>query len=49
MKFLKWIGGIILFIWLIGLLFRVGGNLIHILLIIAVIVFISDQVFGKKL
>ena len=47
MGFLRWLGGIVLAIWLIGFLLRVGGGLIHLLLVIAVIVFIFDFIFGR--
>ena len=48
MEFLKWLGGIVILVWLISFLFSVGGNLIHLLLVIAAIVFIIDVVFGKR-
>ncbi|WP_147590103.1 lmo0937 family membrane protein [Clostridium polynesiense] len=48
MGFLRWIGGIILLIWLLGLLFKMGGSLIHLLLVIAVIVFIIDFLTGRR-
>ncbi len=48
MKFLSWFGGIVLFIWLLGLIFKIGGIFIHLLLIFAVIVFIYDKFIGLK-
>ncbi len=45
---LWWIIGIIIAIWLIGLILDVAGGLIHILLIIAGIVFIFQLVTGKR-
>ena len=48
MRFLRWLGGIVVLIWLLGLLFRIGGSLIHILLVVAVIVFIFDIITGKR-
>ena len=30
MGFLRWLGGIVVAIWLLGLLFRIGGGLINI-------------------
>jgi hypothetical protein len=48
MSFLKWIGGIVLAIWLIGLIFSIGGVLIHWLLVVAAIVFIIDAFAGRK-
>ena len=40
--------GIILLLWLIGFVAHIGGGLIHILLIIALIVFIYNQLSGRK-
>ncbi len=48
MGFLRWIGGIVVFFWLLGFLFKIGGGLIHMLLVIAVIVFIVDRITGKR-
>jgi len=48
MGFLRWIGGIVILFWAIGLIFRIGGGMIHILLIIAAIVFIVDMISGKR-
>ena len=48
MGFLRWLGGIVVFFWILGFLFRVGGNLIHVLLIIAAGVFIYDRLIGKR-
>lgn len=42
MDFLRWLGGIVVFFWLIGFLFKFAGNAIHILLIVAAIVFLLD-------
>jgi predicted membrane metal-binding protein len=44
MGLLRWIGGIVVFFWLLGFLFKVGGSMIHILLIVAAIIFIVDFV-----
>ena len=44
MGFLSWLGGIVVVFWLLGFLFKIGGGLIHILLIVAVIVFIVDLI-----
>lgn len=49
MGFLRWIGGIVVFFWILGFLFKIGGGLIHTLLVIAVIVFIVDKISGKRL
>ncbi len=42
MGILTLIGGIVVFFWLLGLVFQIGGGLIHTLLVIAAIVFIID-------
>ena len=47
MGVLRWIGGIVVLFWLLGFLFRIGGGLIHILLIVAAIVFIVDFITNK--
>lgn len=48
MTLLRWIGGIVVFFWVLGLIFRIGGTLIHWLLLIAAIAFIWDVVTGRK-
>ena len=48
MGFLRWIGGIVILFWALGLIFRIGGGMIHILLVIAAIVFIVDMISGKR-
>ena len=48
MGFLSWIGGIIVFFWVLGLIFSIGGLMIHWLLVIAAIVFISSMISGKR-
>ncbi|MCB2296060.1 lmo0937 family membrane protein [Clostridium algoriphilum] len=45
---LSWLGGIVVFFWILGLIFRIGGGLIHILLVVALIVFIVDMISRKK-
>ena len=47
MGFLRWLGGIIIFFWILGLIFRIGGGMIHLLLVVATIVFIVDLVIGR--
>ncbi|MCB2288486.1 lmo0937 family membrane protein [Clostridium sp. CS001] len=47
MGFLRWLGGIVVFFWLLGFLLKIGGNLVHVLLIVAAIVFIFDYVTGR--
>ncbi|WP_234125137.1 lmo0937 family membrane protein [Clostridium hydrogenum] len=48
MNILKWIGAVVLFFWILGIIFRIGGMFIHWLLVIAAIVFIVDFFMGKK-
>ncbi|UZW16250.1 lmo0937 family membrane protein [Clostridium pasteurianum] len=38
----------VLFFWLLGFIFRFGGFLIHMLLIVAVLVFIVNVITGRK-
>ncbi|ADC48562.1 hypothetical protein BpOF4_02475 [Alkalihalophilus pseudofirmus OF4] len=39
---------IILILWLLGFSFEIAGNLIHILLVIALIVFIVRMLTGRR-
>ncbi len=48
MTFMRWLGGIVVFFWLLGLIFRFAGGLIHLLLIAAAIIFIWDWLSGKS-
>jgi 4-hydroxybenzoate polyprenyltransferase len=45
---LRIIVGVLIVLWLIGLLAHVAGGLIYILLVIALAVFIYDMVVGRK-
>ncbi len=45
---LRWLGGVIVFFWLLGVFFKIFGPLIHLLLIAAVIVFLYDFFFNQK-
>jgi hypothetical protein len=40
--------GILVILWLIGLLASIGGGLIHLLLVVAVIVFIAQLLSGRR-
>lgn len=40
--------GILVLLWLLGLVFRVGGALIHVLLVIAVVVFLFNLITGRR-
>jgi hypothetical protein len=42
------IGAILVIMWLIGFLLHIGGGLIHIILVIAVIVFIVQFISGRR-
>ena len=48
MAFLKWLGGFVVLFWLIGLVFKIGGGLINLLLLVAAIIFVLDAIFGRK-
>ena len=48
MTFLRWLGGFVVLFWLIGLIFRIGGNLINLLLLVAALIFVIDAIFGRK-
>ncbi len=45
---LLYIVGILIILWLIGLLAHIGGGLIHILLVIALVVFIYNMITGRR-
>lgn len=46
---LAWgIVAILIVLWLLGIGFHIAGSLIHLLLLIAVIVFIVDLVSGRR-
>lgn len=47
MGFLRWLGGIVVFFWIVGLVFKIGGGLINTLLIVAAIVFLVDFISRK--
>jgi len=47
MGLLRWLAGILIIFWLLGLVLNIGGGLIHILIVIAVIVFIFDIIGGR--
>ncbi len=48
MRLLSWIGGIVVVIWLLGFIFKIGGSLIHLLLVVAAVVFLLDVLSGRK-
>ncbi|WP_156946333.1 lmo0937 family membrane protein [Clostridium akagii] len=49
MTLLRWIGAVVVIIWLLGVVFRFAGVMIHWLLLIAVVIFIIDLFTGKKI
>ncbi|AKA71643.1 DUF5670 family protein [Clostridium scatologenes] len=48
MIFLRWLGGFIILFWIIGLIFKIGGGFINLLLLFTALVFIIDTLLGKK-
>jgi Family of unknown function (DUF5670) len=40
--------GILFVLWLLGLVAHVGGGLIHLLLVVAVVVFLFDLLTGRR-
>ena len=42
------IGAIIVAFWLLGFLLHIGGGLIHILLVVAVVVFLFQFITGRR-
>lgn len=40
--------GLLVLLWLIGLLAHIGGGLIHLLLVVAIVVFIWDLLVGRR-
>lgn len=40
--------GLLLLFWVLGLVFKIGGALINVLLVIALIVFIFNMITGRK-
>ena len=47
MGLLRWLAGVLIIFWLLGLVLNIGGGLIHTLIAIAVILFIFD-VIGRR-
>ncbi|MFG6496100.1 lmo0937 family membrane protein [Fictibacillus sp. UD] len=41
--------GILIVLWLLGVIFKVAGGIIHILLVIALIVFVLNFIKGRKM
>jgi len=47
MNFLRWLVGVLLILWLLGFVLNIGGGIIHLLIVIAVIIFIFDFIGGR--
>jgi len=39
---------ILVILWLLGFSFHVGGSLIHLLIVVALVVFIVNQLSGRR-
>lgn len=48
MSFLKWIAAIAVLLWIIGLVFKIGGAFINLLLVGSGLIFIIDAIFGRR-
>lgn len=40
--------GLLILFWILGLVFEVAGGLVHILLVIALVVFIFNMITGRR-
>ena len=40
--------GLLIALWLLGLLLHIGGGVIHVLLVIALVVFIWNMITGRR-
>ena len=40
--------GILVVLWLLGLLGNIGGGLIHVIIVIAAVVFIYNMITGRR-
>ena len=48
MSLLRLIVGILVILWLLGFVLNIGGGIIHLLIVIAVVVFIFDFIGGRS-
>ena len=39
---------VLIILWLLGFSFHIGGGLIHLILVIAVVVFVYDMLVGRR-
>jgi hypothetical protein len=44
MGLIRWIASVLIILWLLGFVLHIGGSMIHILIVIAVVMFIFDLV-----
>ena len=40
--------GVLVVLWLLGFTFRIGGGLIHLLLVVALVVFVANLITGRR-
>ena len=45
---MRTIVAILIIMWLLGFSFHVGGGLIHLILVVAVIMFVYDMLVGRR-
>jgi 4-hydroxybenzoate polyprenyltransferase len=45
---LKFIIGALLVLWLLGLIFKIAGGIIHILLVVAAVLLVINLIKGRK-
>lgn len=45
---LMWVAIILAVLWVLGFIGNIGGGLIHLLLVIALVVFIANMVTGRR-
>lgn len=45
---LMWIAIVLIVLWLVGFLAKIGGGLIHIVLVVAAVVFIYHLITGRR-
>lgn len=48
MRFLLFLVLLLVIFWILGFAFSIGGSLIHLILVIAVIVFLIDLATGRR-
>lgn len=45
---IKTLIGLLILFWVLGLVFDIAGGLVHVLLVIAIIIFIFDFITGRR-